>query len=115
MTGGLDGYHVALFGQVTRPTLKTDAEHVVKKIEGVESIANRIEVLSLSPNDDGLRMAVFRAVHGHSALNRYALGTNPPIHIIIKNGNIALEGVVANKNGDASLGETRERPRLRCG
>jgi hyperosmotically inducible periplasmic protein len=111
----LDGYNVALFGQVMRPTLKTDAEHVVKKIEGVECIANRIEVLSFSANDDRLRMGVCRAVYGHSALNCYALGTNPPIHIIIKNGNIAQEGVVANKNGDASLGETRERPTLRCG
>ncbi len=93
----VDGYHIALFGQVTRPTLKTDAEHMVKKIEGVESITNGIEVLPLSPNDDRLRLAVFRAVYGHSALNRYALGANPPIHIIVKNGNVALEGVVANK------------------
>ncbi len=93
----VNGYHVALIGQVTRPTLKTDAEHVVKKIEGVESITNRIEVLPLSPNDDRIRLAVYRAVYGQSVLNRYALGANPPIHIIVKNGNVALEGVVANK------------------
>ncbi len=93
----VDGYHIALYGHVTRPTLKSDAENVVKKIEGVESITNRIEVLPLSPNDDRIRLAVYRAVYGHSALNRYALGANPPIHIIVKNGNVALEGVVANK------------------
>ncbi len=93
----VDGYHVALLGQVTRPTLRTDAERVVKKIEGVESISNGIEVLPLSPNDDRIRLAVYRAVYLHGALNRYALGANPSIHIIVKNGHVALEGVVASK------------------
>jgi len=93
----VDGYKVTLLGEVTRPTLKSDAEAVVKKIEGVESVDNRIEVLPLSPNDDRIRLAAYRAIYGQSGLNRYALQAIPPIHIIVKNGNVRLEGVVANE------------------
>lgn len=92
----VDGYHVVLLGQVTRPTLRSDAERVAKKIEGVERVTNRIEVLPLSSHDDRLRLAVYRNVYGHSVLNRYALGANPPIHIIVNRGDVTLEGVVAN-------------------
>ncbi len=53
----VDGYNVTLMGQVTRPTLKTDAETVVKEIEGVENVTNQIELLPLSPNDDRLRVS----------------------------------------------------------
>ena len=98
----VDGYKVTLLGQVTRPTLKSDAERVVKDIEGVEQVVNNIEVLPLSPNDDRLRLAVYRAIYGHTALNRYALNAVPPIHIIVKNGNVTLEGVVANE-GDRNI------------
>lgn len=98
----VDGYNVTLMGQVTRPTLKSDAERVVKDIEGVEKITNNIEVLPLSPNDDRIRMAAYRTIYGHPSLNRYALNAVPPIHIIVKNGNIALEGVVANE-GDKNI------------
>ena len=93
----VDGYKVTLMGQVTRPTLKSDAERVVKDIEGVEQIVNNIEVLPLSPNDDRIRMAAFRTIYGHAALNRYALSAVPPIHIIVNNGKITLEGVVATE------------------
>jgi hyperosmotically inducible protein len=93
----VDGYNVTLMGQVTRPTLKSSAENVVKDIEGVQKVVNNIEVLPVSPNDDRLRLAVYRAIYGHTALNRYALNAVPPIHIIIKNGNVTLEGVVANE------------------
>lgn len=92
----VDGNTVELLGQVTRPTLKSDAEGVVKSIEGVEKVDNKIEVLPLSPNDDRLRLALYRAIYGQSALNRYALQAVPPIHIIVKNGNVSLEGVVAS-------------------
>jgi hyperosmotically inducible protein len=98
----VDGYKVTLMGQVTRPTLKNDAERVVKDIEGVEQVINNIEVLPLSPNDDRIRLAVYRAIYGHTALNRYALNAVPPIHIIAKNGNVTLEGVVANE-GDRNI------------
>ena len=93
----VNGSEVELFGQVTRPTLKSDAEQVVKGIEGVEKVINNIEVLPLSPNDDRIRIAAYKAIYGHPVLNRYALQAVPPIHIIVKNGNITLEGVVLNE------------------
>lgn len=93
----VDGGAVTLLGQVTRPTLKSDAERVVKSIEGVEKVANKIEVLPLSPNDDRLRLAVYRAIYSQPGLDMYALRAVPPIHIIVKNGNVTLEGVVANQ------------------
>jgi hyperosmotically inducible protein len=93
----VDGAKVTLFGQVTRPTLKTDAEKAVKSVEGVQTVANEIEVLPLSGNDDQLRRALFRAIYTRPTLERYALGAVPPIHIIVKNGNATLEGVVASE------------------
>lgn len=86
---------VTLMGQVARPTLKSDAENVVKKIEGVEKVVNNIEVLPTSINDDQIRRAVYRAIYGKDVLNQYQLRAVPPIHIIVKNGNVTLEGVVA--------------------
>ncbi len=88
---------VTLIGQVNRPTLKSDAANVVKRIEGVTAVNNQLEVLPLSRFDDQLRVQVARNVYGQSALNRYALGSNPSIHIIVKNGNVTLEGVVARQ------------------
>ena len=93
----VDGRRVTLLGQVTSPTLKTEAERVVKGIEGVESVDNQIEVLPLSPNDDRIRRAVYRAIYGNPNLDRYALRAIPTIHIIAKNGNVTLEGVVATE------------------
>jgi hyperosmotically inducible protein len=93
----IKGSEVELLGQVTRPTLKSDSEGVVKQIEGVTKVINNIEVLPVSPNDDRIRLALYRSIYGHTALNRYALQAVPPIHIIVKNGNVALEGVVANE------------------
>lgn len=93
----IDGYTVTLLGAVTRPTLKSAAENVVKEIEGVERVVNEIEVLPNSPNDDRIRLAAYRAIYGHQVLNRYALQAVPPIHIIVKNGNLTLTGVVANE------------------
>jgi osmotically-inducible protein OsmY len=97
----VDGYNVTLMGQVTRPTLKSDAENVVKKIEGVEHVDNQIEVLPPSQNDDRLRLQLYRAIYGFPALQKYALGVQQPIRIIVKNGKVTLEGVVdseADKN-----------------
>ena len=93
----VEGYKVTLMGEVTRPALKTEAEAVVKGIEGVESIDNQIEVLPLSPNDDRIRLAVYRAVYSQASLSQYALRSVPPIHIIVKNGNVRLEGVVSTE------------------
>ena len=88
---------VTLLGQVARPTLKSDAENAVKRIEGVEKVVNNIEVLPLSPNDDRIRIAVYRALYGNTALDRYGLRAVPPIHIIVNNGKVTLEGVVATE------------------
>ncbi|MBM3757526.1 MAG: BON domain-containing protein [Acidobacteria bacterium] len=93
----VDGETVYLSGHVIRPTLKTDAARRVARLEGVANVVNNIEVLPLSPNDDRLRIAVARAVYGHVALNRYALGANPSIRILVKNGNVTLEGFVARE------------------
>jgi hyperosmotically inducible periplasmic protein len=93
----VDGNTVTLFGQVTRPTLKSDAEHAVKNVEGVERVNNQIEVLPLSPMDDQIRVATYRAIFSQPGLDRYAMQAVPPIHIIVKNGNVDLEGVVGNE------------------
>jgi hyperosmotically inducible protein len=93
----VDGYTVTLLGQVVRPTLKSDAENAVKHIEGVEKVDNQIEVLPLSPMDDRLRLELYRAVYGYPALEKYALGVQKPIRIIVKNGHVTLEGVVDNE------------------
>ena len=98
----VDGYNVTLMGQVSRPTLKSDAENVVKKIEGVEHVDNKIEVLPTSPNDDRLRLALFQAIYGYPPLQKYALGVQKPIRIIVKNGHVTLEGVVDNE-GDKNI------------
>jgi len=97
----VEGYNVTLMGQVTRPTLKSDAGNVVKRIEGVEKVDNQIEVLPPSTMDDQLRLRLYRAIYGDPALERYAMPVNRPIRIIVKGGNLTLEGVVdseADKN-----------------
>ena len=103
------GYNVVLMGQVTRPTLKTDAEQAVKRIEGVEKVINDIEILPLSPNDDRIRFSVYRAIYSEGGpLYRYALQVVPPIHIIVKGGHVTLEGVVANE-GDKNVASVRAK------
>jgi hyperosmotically inducible protein len=93
----VDGDTVTLLGQVTRPTLKSDSENVVKKIEGVEKVNNQIDVLPPSPMDDQLRRRLYRAIYGFPSLQKYSLGVQQPIRIIVKNGNVSLEGVVDNE------------------
>jgi hyperosmotically inducible protein len=93
----VDGYNVTLMGQVTRPTLKTDAERAVKGIEGVEKVDNQIEVLPPSSMDDQLRVRLYRAIYGFPSLQRYSLGVQQPIRIIVKSGRVTLEGVVDNE------------------
>jgi hyperosmotically inducible protein len=91
-----DGETVTLLGQVTRPSLKSDAENAVKHIEGVEKVNNQIEVLPPSPMDDRLRIQLFHSIYGYEPLQKYALGVQKPIRIIVKNGHVTLEGVVDN-------------------
>jgi hyperosmotically inducible protein len=97
----VDGGTVTLLGQVVRPSLKSDAENALKRIEGVERVENKIEVLPPSSMDDGLRLALYRAIYGYAPLEKYALGVQKPIRIIVKSGQVTLEGVVdseADKN-----------------
>ena len=93
----VDGYNVTLYGQVVRPSLKSDAENAVKHIEGVERVDNKIEVLPPSPMDDRLRIQLFHAIYGYEPLQKYALGVQKPIRIIVNNGHVTLEGVVDNE------------------
>jgi hyperosmotically inducible protein len=93
----LENGRVTLLGQTIRPTIRSSAENIVKRLPGVTSVENQIEVLPLSPFDDRLRLAVTRAVYGYGPLQRYQLGANPSIRIIVKNGEVTLAGVVANE------------------
>jgi len=102
----VDGYTVTLLGQVSRPSLKSDAGNVVKHIEGVEKVDNQIEVLPTSPMDDRLRRRLYRAIYGYPALEKYAMGVQKPIRIIVKNGHVTLEGVVDNE-GDKNFAGIR--------
>jgi hyperosmotically inducible protein len=104
----VNGNTVTLLGQVARPVLKSDAENVVKKVDGVEKVVNNIEVLPPSPADDRIRRAVFRAIYGDPALSRYGFGAVPPIHIIVNNGHVSLEGVVDNQS-DSNIANIRAR------
>lgn len=106
LTYSVEGDKVTLSGQVTRPTLKSDAENSIKSIEGVGRVVNNIEVLPVSPMDDEIRRAVYRAIYGDAALQRYGLQAVPSIHIIVKNGNVTLEGV-ADTQGDKNLAYIR--------
>src|SRR5579862_9573844 len=99
----VEGTKVTLLGQVTRPTLKSDAGNVTKRVEGVTDVVNQIEVLPLSPMDNQVRMAEYRAIYGDPSISmRYGYRALPSIHIMVKNGNVTLEGVVANQ-GDKDL------------
>lgn len=93
----LNGRTVTLLGQVARPSLKSSAERVVRDVDGIENVVNQIEVLPNSPNDDSIRVATYRAIYGDNMLYRYGLQAVPPIHIIVRNGNVTLVGVVANE------------------
>ena len=85
-----------LRGQVTKPTLKSDAENALRKIEGIPHIDNQIEVLPISPADDQIRIAVYRSIFRYEGpLFRYATQSIPPIHIIVNNGRVTLKGIVA--------------------
>jgi len=88
---------VILRGEVVRSISKSDAELRIKRIESVTNVVNEIQVLPLSTMDDGLRIALYRAVYSNSSLARYSLGAVSPIHIIVRNGRATLKGVVASE------------------
>ena len=91
----VEGDVVTLGGQVRWPTLKSDAERVVKRLEGVSRVVNNVEVLPLSSMDDRIRLVIYRTLYAsNSPLSRYGWGAVPQIHILVKNGNVTLSGVV---------------------
>jgi osmotically-inducible protein OsmY len=100
----VDGSTVTLLGQVVRPSLKSDSENVVKRIEGVEKVDNQIEVLPPSSMDDRLRIRLFRAIYQYPPLQKYELGVQKPIRIIVKNGRASLEGVVDSESDKNLVG-----------
>ena len=104
----VDGATITLLGQVVQPVVKSDAQNAVKRIEGVERVNNQIEVLPPSPMDDRLRLQLFHAIYGYPGLEKYALGVQKPIRIIVKNGHVTLEGVV-DSQGDKDLANIRAR------
>ena len=126
ITFSVNGYNVVLSGFASRPTLKTSAERVAKNVEGVSAVDNRIETLPLSPNDDRVRTQAYIRIYGDSNMSRYnpnrgapifvsparmASGLtndppvgNHPIHIVVRNGNIALYGTVLNEADKTQVG-----------
>jgi len=91
------GNAVTLSGQVRNPVTRRDAERRIARIEGVDHVINKIEVLPVSGFDDSIRARSYRAVFRSGSLYRYAMGANPSVHIVVKNGHVTLEGVVSNK------------------
>ncbi len=89
--------NVTLGGEVTTPVLKSDAANAIKRIEGVEHVNNQIQVLPLSFMDNGLRVRLFRTIYGYPALEKYGVGINKSIRIIVDNGHVTLVGIVNNE------------------
>ena len=88
---------VRLLGEVRDAPLKAHVAEDTKKVEGVKRIKNEIEVLPISPTDDQIRRAVYTAIYSQTGFERYTQPAVPPVHIIVKNGSVRLEGIVANK------------------
>src|SRR6185503_18141495 len=98
----INGGNVTLYGEVVRPSTRSDAERRVKKIRGVTQVVNNIRVLPLSNFDDRIRVATYRSIANMGGLHRYLRGTNPSIHIVVSGGHVTLEGVVSG-SGDRTL------------
>lgn len=98
----INGGNVTLYGQVVRPSTRSDAERRVKRLSGVTRVVNNIEVLPLSRFDDNIRLATYRSIARMGGLYRYLQGANPSLHIVVERGHVSLEGVVAN-SGDRTL------------
>ena len=126
---GVERGTVTLMGYAYRDNLKTDATAAVKRAPGVDEVANKIEVLPASQEDDRIRWATFYNIYTDDFLSRYAPGgasrayyearqfarfpgMQPfgtyPIHIIVKNRRTMLLGVVDNES-DKMLAMVRAR------
>ena len=98
----VDGDSVQLYGQVVHATTRSDAAARVARIAGVSRVVNNIQVLPLSSMDNSIRIRTFRSIARMGGLNRYLMGVNPSIHIVVNRGRITLEGVVSS-NADRQL------------
>ena len=87
---------VTLTGDVTMPHKREDIEKRVAKVDGVLEVRNQIKVLPASLSDDRLRYRIARAIYDNPHFWNYAIGPNPPIHIIVEHGRVTLTGVVNN-------------------
>jgi len=102
----VEGHHGTLSGAVTNPTLKSDAINAVKGISGVTDVTDNIKVLPLSPDDNRIRQAEYRAIYGEAQLSKYGWASVQAIHIIVENGHVTLKGDVDNK-GDRDVANIR--------
>ncbi|HTY64966.1 MAG TPA: BON domain-containing protein [Acidobacteriota bacterium] len=105
----LKGDTVTLTGEVRKPILKSEAEATVRKLPGVTHVINNVEILPLSPIDDSLRAATYRAVYSQPGFERYDIQAFKPIKIIVKNSNITLDGVVGTQIDKILAGEAARR------
>ena len=102
----IQGTEVTISGEVVNSTTKAELANSVKGIEGVTRVVDEISVLSASIFDSDIRRAEFRAVFSDASLGQYAMGVVPSIHIIVKNGNVTLEGKV-NSESDRNIATLR--------
>ena len=100
----VEGRTVTLSGYVTgqHAATRSDAENVVKHIEGVDKVINNIKVLPASPLDDQVRRQVYEAIYRTGSLSRYFWEAAPSIHIVVQNQRVTLVGIV-NSEGDKNL------------
>ncbi|HVP54883.1 MAG TPA: BON domain-containing protein [Candidatus Eisenbacteria bacterium] len=100
----VQGRTVTLSGYVTgqHAGTKSDAENVVKQIEGVDKVINNIKVLPPSPMDDSVRRETYEALYRTASLSRYFWEAAPSLHIIVDNQRVTLKGIV-NSEGDKNL------------
>lgn len=97
---------VTVGGVVAQPVAKDSALSLISNTPGVRDVVDHIQVAPVSPMDNRIRAAEYRAVYGAPQLNRYALNPAKPIRIIVVNGHVTLAGVVDN-NGDREVAGIR--------
>jgi hyperosmotically inducible protein len=93
----IDNGAVMLQGRVTMPFKSEEIETRVSKVLGVQSVDNRIETLPVNIGDQKLRAALLYRIYGDSMFREYASRVNPPIHIIVERGRVALTGAVRSE------------------
>ena len=100
----IDGRTVTLLGETPNASTKSSAGNVVKHIEGVDKVINNIELLPPNPADERIRRATYRAIYSYGPLFKYSHAPVPPIHIIVKNGRVTLEGIVDSESDKQMAG-----------